>query len=157
VVDQRTFDELSVTLKSLLKDAAGQSRILLGATGDVKSMGDQLRTANRDLQGKINTAVRLIPTIDQRIAKVEQLIVTVNRDVTARIEAFRDETAGFERLLVARVQEEAEKAAARIFEEQLGALVAQLSAAADVTLQPSTEPRVGKRHESQEQPRIENS
>ena len=74
VVDERAFEELSGSLKGLIKDAAGQSRALIATTGEVKLLGDQLREATKELQARVETAVRVIPTLDQRMNRAEQLL-----------------------------------------------------------------------------------
>lgn len=84
IVDQKTFEEYSETLKSIVRDAAGHSRTLLATTTEVKSLGDHLRTASKELQGRVETAVRVIPTIDQRVQRAELLADQINKDLAAK-------------------------------------------------------------------------
>lgn len=86
IVDQKTFEQFSETLKGIVRDAAGQSRTLLAATTEVKSLGDHLRTASKELQGRVETAVRVIPTIDQRVQRAEVLADQISKDLTAKEE-----------------------------------------------------------------------
>jgi len=74
VVDQRTFDELAGSLRSVAKDAIAQARALAATTGEVKLLGNHLSQATQDLDQRVQTAVRVIPTLDQRIQRAEQLL-----------------------------------------------------------------------------------
>jgi hypothetical protein len=92
VVDERAFDELSGSLKTLVKDAGAQSRALIATTGEVKLLGDQLREATRELQTRVETAVKVIPTLDQRVAKAEQLLDLTGKELATRVSELREAT-----------------------------------------------------------------
>jgi hypothetical protein len=90
IVDERAFEELSGSLKSLVRDANTQSRALIATTGEVKLLGDQLREATRELQSRVETAARVIPTLDQRVAKAEALLDLTGKELASRVSEMRD-------------------------------------------------------------------
>jgi hypothetical protein len=90
VVDEVAFDDLASSLKSLVKDAGAQSRALIETTGEVKLLGDQLREATRELQTRVDTAARVIPTLDQRVAKAEQLLDLTGRELALKVSEMRE-------------------------------------------------------------------
>jgi hypothetical protein len=93
VVDERAFDELSASLKTLVKDAGTQSRALIATTGEVKLLGDQLREATKELQSRVETAAKVIPTLDQRVAKAEQLLDLTGKELASKVSELRDVAA----------------------------------------------------------------
>ncbi len=90
VVDERAYEELAGSLRALMKDAAGQSRALVNTTTEVKLLGDQLREATSQLQAKVETAVRVIPTLDQRVAKAEALLEVTGKELASKVAAMQD-------------------------------------------------------------------
>lgn len=93
VVDQRAFEELAGSLKGIVRDAVQQSEALLTSTGDVKLLGQQLKDATRELQQRVESAVRVVPTLDQRVAKVEQVLDRAETTLSARESEIRDLTS----------------------------------------------------------------
>jgi hypothetical protein len=89
VVDQQAFEDLSSTLRGLMKDAVSQGRMLMGATGDIKNLDEQARQTGRQLQNTLETAARLLPMLDQRMTKAEQISTIMNRDIAARLETLK--------------------------------------------------------------------
>ncbi|HYE63205.1 MAG TPA: hypothetical protein VD997_14515 [Phycisphaerales bacterium] len=90
VIDERAYEELSGSLRTLMKDAAGQSRALIATTGEVKLLGDQLREATQQLQAKVETAVRVIPTLDQRMKQAEALLEVTGKDLASKVTAIQE-------------------------------------------------------------------
>jgi hypothetical protein len=143
VVDERAFDELSGSLKSLVKDAAGQSRALIATTGEVKLLSDQLREATKELQQRVDTAVRVIPTLDQRVAKAEQVLDVTGKELAAKVTEMREVASRGVAIdrerLAAQVRTETAGILERILQEQaavlrerMGAAVQEAQAAADL-------------------------
>ena len=79
VLDARAFQEYSATLQELLKETAGRQDTLRSASSEVESLRTGLRDAATELQRRLETAVRVIPGIDQRLARAEQLVLDANR------------------------------------------------------------------------------
>jgi chromosome segregation ATPase len=90
VIDERAYEELSGSLRTLMKDAAGQSRALIQTTGEVKLLGNQLREATQQLQAKVETAVRVIPTLDQRMKQAETLLEVTGKDLTDKVASLQE-------------------------------------------------------------------
>lgn len=86
VIDQRSVDELSETLRGLIREAATQSRSLLCNTGEVKGLSAQLRSASQDLQQRVDEAGRVVPAIDERVAKVEGLLEQAGQTLATRLD-----------------------------------------------------------------------
>lgn len=74
VVDQRAFEEYSASLKELIREASGRGQALRAAVGDVKVLGDNLRQATKEITGRLETAVKVMPTLEQRLGKAEQVL-----------------------------------------------------------------------------------
>lgn len=89
-IDQHAFNELSSTLRSLVRDAASQNRVLLSATGEVRGLSEQLRAAAGDLNERVRTASACLPGLDERIARNEQLLAMAREELGARVREFRD-------------------------------------------------------------------
>lgn len=94
VVDERSFDEFASTLRGLVSQAQSQSAALVSSTGEVKALGDELRGASKELWTRVEAAAKVVPGIDQRVAKAEKILATVNQDLTARLEQYREIAAG---------------------------------------------------------------
>lgn len=90
VVDQRAFEEFSSVLKGLVEDASNQSRLLVNTSGEVKRLGEHLREATRELQGKVDTAVRVVPTIDSRVAKAEAILERTTTELATKEQQVRE-------------------------------------------------------------------
>jgi DNA repair exonuclease SbcCD ATPase subunit len=93
VIDERSYEELAGSLRALMKDAAGQSRALAGTTAEVKLLGDQLREATAQLKAKVETAARVIPTLDQRVAKAEALLEVTGKELAGKVAAMQEAAA----------------------------------------------------------------
>lgn len=94
VIDQRAFDELSGTLRSLVKDAVSQSRMLLSTSGDVRSLSDTLRSATRELDDRVRSAAAVVPELDQKIQSTDRLLASAREELSAKIAEFRQLIAG---------------------------------------------------------------
>jgi hypothetical protein len=130
VIDERSYEELAGSLRTLMKDAAGQSRALITTTGEVKLLGDQLREATQQLQAKVDTAVRVIPTLDQRVAKAEALLEVTGKELQTRVTQMQEVAANAVPMERERIATQLRAEAARLFEEitreQVAALRGQL-------------------------------
>lgn len=115
VVDQRSFEEFSTLLKALVKDAANQSRTLATTTGEVRSLSQQLREATKELQARVETAVRVVPTLDQRVARAEQVLDRATTELTTREQSIRD--------LVSKEASLDRAALQRLVQDHLGSIV----------------------------------
>ncbi len=58
----------------------------------MKLLGDQLREATRELQARVETAAKVIPTLDQRVVKAEQLLDLTGKELAARVSELREAT-----------------------------------------------------------------
>ena len=94
VVDERSFDEFATTLRGLVTQAQSQTIALSTSTSEVKALGDELRGASKELWTRVEAAAKVVPGIDQRVAKAEKILATVNQDLTARLEKYREIAAG---------------------------------------------------------------
>lgn len=74
VLDRGAFDEYAEGLKSLIREAAGRGQSLQTAMVDVKSMGDSLRQATDELKKRLETTVKIMPALEQRLGKAEQVL-----------------------------------------------------------------------------------
>lgn len=119
IVDQKAFEQFSETLKGLVRDAAGQSRTLLATTTEVKSLGDHLRTASKELQGRVETAVRVIPTIDQRVQRAEALAEQIGKELSAKEREVQSLVQTEVTIDPARVREQVEGVVASMISERL--------------------------------------
>ena len=120
VVDERAYDELAGSLRSLMKDAAGQSRALVSTTTEVKLLGDQLREATSQLQAKVETAVRVIPTLDQRVAKAEALLEVTGKELASKVTAMQEAAARAVPIERERITLQLRSQAAQVYEEVVG-------------------------------------
>lgn len=93
VLDQRAFEDLAGSLKGIVRDAVQQGEALVASTGDVKLLGQQLKDATRELQQRVDSAVRVVPTLDQRVAKVEQALDRAESSLNAKEAIVRELTS----------------------------------------------------------------
>lgn len=85
LVDQRAYDELGTTLKALVRDAASSGRTLANSAVEAKALSEGVRESIAALDSKIDTAARMLPTIDARSAKVEQLVDRMSTEVAGKL------------------------------------------------------------------------
>lgn len=74
VLDRGAFDEYAEGLKSLIREASGRGQTLQTAMVDVKSMGDSLRQATDELKKRLETTVKIMPLLEQKLGKAEQVL-----------------------------------------------------------------------------------
>ncbi len=79
VVDRRTFEEYSLTLQQLIREASGHGRTLEVTSTEVKTLREAVQGLAKDLQGRVDAAGRLLPSLEQRIVKAEQIADSVAR------------------------------------------------------------------------------
>ena len=132
VVDQRAYDELAGSLRTLVRDAAAQAKALEGTGAEVKLYGEQLRQATRELQERVEGAVKVVPSIDSRVAKIEQLVDLVARDLHGKVTAAREvvskEVVIDKASVAPAVEAAARDAIGTLLAEKLNGLKAQITA-----------------------------
>lgn len=74
VVDRRALEEYSATLQDLVREAAGRGESLAVASSDVKALGESLREATKELKSRLELAVKIMPTLEQRLGKADQIL-----------------------------------------------------------------------------------
>ncbi|MEM1328958.1 MAG: hypothetical protein AAGG07_00205 [Planctomycetota bacterium] len=99
VLDRRSYDELSGSLRELIERAEGEGQTLESASQTVRSLRDGLRESTEELQGKIRAAAKVLPTFDERVRTAEELL----RDATARLDAVRETETRVNEELQARI------------------------------------------------------
>jgi len=123
VVDQRGFEELADSLRGLARDAAAQNRTLLTTTADVDRLSDSLRQATHELHTRLETAARLMPTLEARVQKAEGLIDQTGSQLDDRlreIKAVASDDFKLDRERIAeRVRAEVTSVVAKLIEEQI--------------------------------------
>jgi chromosome segregation ATPase len=119
VIDERSYEELAGSLRALMKDAAGQSRALAGTTAEVKLLGDQLREATAQLKAKVETAARVIPTLDQRVAKAEALLEVTGKELAGKVAAMQEAAARAVPIERERIAAQLRAEAGRLLRERL--------------------------------------
>lgn len=94
VVDQRAFDEFAGQLSKLTKEAGKAGESLAITHGQVKALSDQLRGLMTDLTAKTDAAIKALPVIEAKAAKVQQLMTHVgNETAIAKARELRDSVA----------------------------------------------------------------
>lgn len=78
VVDKRTFEEYSSALQALIREASGHGRTLETTSIEIKSLREGVQSISRDLQTRLEAAVKVIPSLESRVSRAEQ----VAQDVT---------------------------------------------------------------------------
>lgn len=86
VLDAGTFTAFSTTLKELLADADDRRVSLTALSSEVATLRDALRALTTELEGKLQTAVKVLPAIDQRLAKVNDALTFAEAVVRANAE-----------------------------------------------------------------------
>lgn len=82
IIDRRAFEDYSAGLQALIREATGQGEALRVTGDDIRALREGLREATRELQQKLEIAVKLIPTLDQRAVRAEQMLATVARELS---------------------------------------------------------------------------
>ncbi len=89
VIDRRTFEEYSTLLRALIREAAGEGRSLRDAAGQVREVQEGLERAAAELSARLDAVVRVMPTLEQRIARMEQLLGATTDAARLQDEALR--------------------------------------------------------------------
>lgn len=89
VVDRRSFEEYSLTLQQLIREASGHWRTLEVTSTEVRTLRETVQSLAKDLQLRLDAAGKLLPSLEQRIGKAEQIADSVARLTSdpARLEA----------------------------------------------------------------------
>ena len=109
-----------------MKDAVSQSRVLLGAKGEVQNLSVQAATTSQDLQSKVDSAQRLLPTIEQRLNRAEQISLVINRDIAARLETLKTAVVDHD-APSASAREQTQQVMSLVIAEQIGAFEERIS------------------------------
>ncbi len=93
VVDQGAFERFSGDLRRLIQDAASAGRALVRTGSDTDRHLASMRDAAGELRKQIETGARLIPTIDQRLTRIEAALAkaTERAELEAKIARQIDE------------------------------------------------------------------
>ncbi|MBX3380530.1 MAG: hypothetical protein KF805_10575 [Phycisphaeraceae bacterium] len=100
VVDRRTFEEYSLTLQQLIREASGHGRTLEVTSTEVRTLRETVQSLTRDLQIRLDAAGKVLPSLEQRIARAEQTADSVARLTSdpSRLEGLiKDNLAGLVR------------------------------------------------------------
>ncbi|MCC6677808.1 MAG: hypothetical protein IT436_11735 [Phycisphaerales bacterium] len=73
-MDRRSFEEFSLTLQELIRQAANHSRLLQSTKADAGTMEGHLRDTTKELQSRLERAAKLLPALEQRVARAEKLL-----------------------------------------------------------------------------------
>ncbi|MBL8885970.1 MAG: hypothetical protein JNK16_04850 [Phycisphaerales bacterium] len=79
VVDRRTFEEYSLTLQQLIREASGHGRTLEVTSTEVRTLRETVQSLARDLQLRLDAAGKVLPSLEQRINRAEQIADSVAR------------------------------------------------------------------------------
>lgn len=74
VIDRRTYEEFGAELRELASSASQQRAALTAALDSAKSLDERASLAARTLTARLEQAVKLVPVVDQRLARLEQLL-----------------------------------------------------------------------------------
>lgn len=74
VIDRRSFEEFSLTLQDLVRQAANHSRLLQMSKTDAGAVEGHLKEATRELQARLEKAAKLLPALEQRVTRAERLM-----------------------------------------------------------------------------------
>lgn len=80
VVDQAAFDSLAGTLRKLTSEAQGQARSLASTSAQMGHLQESVRGLIKDLQGRIDHALKALPTLDTRISRTQALLDRVSNE-----------------------------------------------------------------------------
>jgi SWI/SNF-related matrix-associated actin-dependent regulator 1 of chromatin subfamily A len=80
VVDQAAFDSLAGTLRKLTVDAQGQARSLASTSAQMGHLQESVRGLIKDLQTRIDHALKALPTLDTRISRTQALLDRVSNE-----------------------------------------------------------------------------
>lgn len=108
VVDQTAFESLASELRRILHDAASESTALSSTAADTRALCKDMREASELLKTRLDTAVRMVPTLDGRMERVRAALAEVEAKtkIPANVaeqlrEAVEDRLGAFESRLTA--------------------------------------------------------
>lgn len=90
LIDQRAYEELSGTLRAIVRDAATQVSSLESSTVEVKGLGSQLREATQALELRLDSAQKAIPAIEQRVTRAERVLEAARSELATRVAQVKD-------------------------------------------------------------------
>ncbi len=94
VVDQRSFEEFAGELRTLARDALSQGRALQASAAEVRQLREQLKNATAELTARVERGAAVVPSIDERLGRVEKLTDSVTRELAARLREYRQALEG---------------------------------------------------------------
>lgn len=96
VIDRRTFEEYSLTLQQLIREASGHGRSLEVTSTEVRTLRETVQSLARDLQVRLDAAGKVLPSLEQRIGRAEHIADSVARLTSdpARLEALIRDNLG---------------------------------------------------------------
>lgn len=96
IIDQRSVEDLSATLRTLLRDAATHQKLFAQNTTGIKAIADQAGTLERDLKARLEQTNQASQQFEQRAARAQKLLEAAEQTIVSQVRLGR-ETA--ERLL----------------------------------------------------------
>ncbi|QQS08250.1 MAG: hypothetical protein IPK69_09610 [Phycisphaerales bacterium] len=127
VVDHRSFDELAGALRAIVTEAVNQSRSLASVSAEVREIDTRLRDAGRDMQTRVETAVRVIPTLDQRVQKAEESITRATKDLAQKEQSLREIVTRSTTIDEKRISEVVQRQVSSVVDRALAAFATQLA------------------------------
>jgi hypothetical protein len=140
VIDRKTYEEFGQALRDLARGAAAQREALESALQLARSLDDKASVAARALSAKLEQATKIVPLVDQRLARLEQLLASPPELLAdQRLKALERARAEIDRHLSAIVQEQAAIQAQRFKDELARAIEEQVEGAVRAALGQSIE------------------
>ena len=98
VVDRRSFEEYSATLRELIESASAQHTTLLDAATRARSTSEGVEKIAGALNQRLTAAQQVLPSLDERLGRIEKLLATavdaakVNERVAREVDQHLDAT-----------------------------------------------------------------
>jgi hypothetical protein len=124
VVDQVAFDELAAQLKSLIRDAQAQYKILGAHQHAITAKLDAATKAQTLLAQQIERATSLQSNIDGKLTKAAEVSALINRDLAAKLTELRAVAATDVHAIARSARAAAEQAVAEAISAALPAAIA---------------------------------
>ncbi|MEL6328323.1 MAG: hypothetical protein AAFR38_01565 [Planctomycetota bacterium] len=133
VLDHTAFQKYAESLRAIVAEASQRTRGLIDEVESASGAAVEARDATQALRERMEVAVRLIPTLDQRATKAAELIEQAETKATTIEQDHSESLRAFEAQLEHRVAEAVGRAEARAAAAMEGVLgrVAEAEARAD--------------------------
>ncbi|MFZ4574004.1 MAG: hypothetical protein ACOYN0_06380 [Phycisphaerales bacterium] len=86
IVDQSAYEDWAARLRQLMAEMSGHQKTAAGAAAEFRSLESKVKDAAKSLQQKMETAIKIVPTIDQRLTRAEEAITAAGREVVTTLE-----------------------------------------------------------------------